>query len=89
MILYVLFIYCSNLKAPKRTFFVVFAISHLQFSETYTIELLKVKQCVELFQQHYGQMVRPAELATLKALIELAGQHTLTVELLAKIACVH
>ncbi len=57
-----------------------------QFSEIYTIEVLTVKQCVALFQQHYGQMVRPGELATLQALIELAGQHTLTIELLGKIA---
>ena len=58
---------------------------HKQFSKTVTISELNMKQCVELFKSHYGQ-VKPEATDILEKLIQLAGHHTLTVELLAKIS---
>ncbi len=58
---------------------------HKQFSKTVTISELNMQQCVELFESHYGQ-VKPEATDTLEKLIQLAGRHTLTVELLAKIS---
>ncbi|NQZ11608.1 MAG: tetratricopeptide repeat protein [Algicola sp.] len=57
-----------------------------EFDTTYNIDVLPVAQCVELFKRHYSMTVAKADLQTLDALIELAGQHTLTIELLAKTA---
>jgi tetratricopeptide (TPR) repeat protein len=58
---------------------------HKQFSKTVTISELNMQQCVELFESHYGQ-VKPEATDILEKLIQLAGHHTLTVELLAKIS---
>ena len=56
-----------------------------QFSKTYMIRELNMQQCIELFEHYYGQ-VKPEAIYTLEILIQLAGRHTLTIELLAKIS---
>ena len=57
-----------------------------EFTKKYEIDVLPPEQCVTLFIQHYEMSVSEADEVTLNALIELAGRHTLTVELLAKVA---
>ena len=57
-----------------------------EFTKKYEVDVLPPEQCVTLFIQHYEMSVSEADQITLNDLIELAGRHTLTVELLAKVA---
>ena len=54
------------------------------FSVTHAVDVLSFDECIELFKQHYERTVTDEE--SLNSLITIAGRHTLTVELLAKIA---
>jgi hypothetical protein len=54
--------------------------------EKLNIDVLSTEQCIDLFLKHYENTVDVEEQPTLVKLIRLAGEHTLTVELLAKIA---
>ncbi len=56
-----------------------------QFSKIVMIRELNMKQCIELFEHYYGP-VKPEAIYTLEILIQLAGRHTLTIELLARIS---
>lgn len=58
-----------------------------QFSHHHPIEVLPVEHCIKLFKQYYDAPLNDEEQSSLNTLIALAGQHPLTVELLAKIAC--
>ena len=56
------------------------------FTMKHEVNVLSPEQCVALFIQHYDISTSKTDQVTLNALIELAGRHTLTVELLAKVA---
>ncbi|MFT4927301.1 MAG: tetratricopeptide (TPR) repeat protein [Phenylobacterium sp.] len=57
-----------------------------QFTFKHPVDVLPLEQCIELFSLHFDEPITDEDRPTLEALIALAGQHTLTVELLAKIA---
>ena len=57
-----------------------------EFTKKHEVDVLPLEHCVALFIQHYEMAISEADQVTLEALIELAGRHTLTVELLAKVA---
>jgi len=59
-------------------------LSH--FHHKYPIDVLPHELCIELFKRHYDMDVCDEDNPCLDELITLAGRHTLTVELLAKIA---
>ncbi len=52
--------------------------------QTVTVDCLPMEECKELFLSHYK--LQPAPQYTLEEIIELADRHTVTIELLAKIA---
>jgi hypothetical protein len=57
-----------------------------QFDERRNIDVLPLEDCESLFKHHYISNINDIEQAYLTQLITLAGHHTLTIELLAKIA---
>lgn len=57
-----------------------------EFTNRHEVDLLSLEECTDLFIQHYEMPINKTDQATLKELIALAGHHTLTIELLAKIA---
>ena len=60
------------------------ALNH--FDEKHDVDVLPYKQCIELFKHHYELDINDSDTESLNELITLAGRHTLTIELLAKIA---
>ncbi|NQZ10096.1 MAG: tetratricopeptide repeat protein [Algicola sp.] len=79
----------DSLRQLKTLNWHIFATSRYPlaiFSKRRNIDVLEMAQCIELFTSHYDGTIADDEVATLKELIVLAGQHTLTVELLAKLA---
>ncbi|MCJ8269507.1 MAG: tetratricopeptide repeat protein [Psychrosphaera sp.] len=79
----------DSLRQLKTLNWHIFATSRYPlaiFAQRRNIDVLEMARCIELFTSHYDDTIEYDEAATLKELITLAGQHTLTVELLAKLA---
>ena len=59
-------------------------IALTSFTTSHNVDVLPFDECTQLFKQHYQLTITDEQ--SLNRLITLAGRHTLTVELLAKIA---
>ncbi|MBB6714784.1 tetratricopeptide repeat protein [Clostridium gasigenes] len=75
----------ENLKDIRKLPFNVLINSRIRFEgfEKFTIDFLSMSKCKELFYRNYSAK---ADDIILEKIIELAGRHTLTIELLAKTA---
>jgi len=61
------------------------AQAHLKDLSIYSMEFMPVKDCIKLFARYRGKAIHKTERADAEKIVELAGRHTLALELLAAI----